>query len=454
MAQAATSTNTVRLPSADDQALIELMGKLAALSKDARIELHVLGRSIGSYANTDEVFSIHPRPSWAGRRVVNLIEVSGIGSARVRCHRAVTSFEGATPRVEPSDYEVEVSVLWRPDTGEPPAETLIAVSGLLDEYRASTRAHPLPKGGKPSGYEEVFARQIADLTTLQTQMLRDADETRSRREAELDERRKSQDQAFDDLKARFAEEQDLQRRLLQVQEQALEKRKQEIDDRNHMHARRALRGQITEDLRGRLSRPAVSRSTTLFRLAIFVAGSLLVAMLGTFAFQSGLELATLLKAQALAASDLPKPDEPVPGDLMSYVLIGRAALAATGAVALGFYLLSWARQLHDADLRSQRDLERYLYDIDRATWAIETVLEVQKASDGGTVPDQWIAGATNALFARSERRDEDQNSVEALGALLSFAAEAELGPGGTKIKLTKQGINRLKRSGLVADAEE
>jgi hypothetical protein len=85
------------------------------------------------------------------------------------------------------------------------------------------------------------------------------------------------------------------------------------------------------------------------------------------------------------------------------------------------------------------------------------ILEAQDKEQGrltDVVPDAWIAGATHGLFARSSPRDDDHATMEALGSLLNFAAEAEIGPGGTKLKLTKRGINQLRRKGLVAGDEE
>jgi hypothetical protein len=73
--------------------------------------------------------------------------------------------------------------------------------------------------------------------------------------------------------------------------------------------------------------------------------------------------------------------------------------------------------------------------------------------EAADVPEQWILGATHGLFSRAEPRSEDHSSMEALGALLSYAAEAEIGPGGTRLKLTPRGVRKLKKRGLVAEDE-
>ena len=106
------------------------------------------------------------------------------------------------------------------------------------------------------------------------------------------------------------------------------------------------------------------------------------------------------------------------------------------------------RQIHDSDLRAERDHERYLYDIDRASWAIETVLEAQRREGDEPpieIPNEWVQGVTRGLFTRSEARDPEETSLAAVGSLFNFAAEAELGPGGTKLKFNKPGLKALRR---------
>jgi hypothetical protein len=122
----------------------------------------------------------------------------------------------------------------------------------------------------------------------------------------------------------------------------------------------------------------------------------------------------------------------------------RFAIPAAAAAGLLFYILGWLKRLHSEDAQAERDLERYRYDIDRSSWAIETILEAQ-GKEGGTVPPEWITGVTHGLFTRAGNANEDRDAADALGSLLNFAAKAEFGPNGPKIEFSKRDLRRLSR---------
>jgi hypothetical protein len=111
-------------------------------------------------------------------------------------------------------------------------------------------------------------------------------------------------------------------------------------------------------------------------------------------------------------------------------------------ISLAAYLLNFLRQVHGEDLRAERELERYRYHVDRASWVIETALEAQ-LRDGEQepveIPPDWVQGVTRSLFQRREIRDPESNALAAVGSLFNFAAEAEVGPGGTRLKFKRPG---------------
>ena len=110
-----------------------------------------------------------------------------------------------------------------------------------------------------------------------------------------------------------------------------------------------------------------------------------------------------------------------------------------------FYLLTWLKRTHSEDVSAERELERYSYDIDRASWAIETILEAQ-AKETGEVPALWIEGVTRSLFARSAARDEDREALDALGSLLNVSAKAEIGPNGPRFEINRPGLRKLGKA--------
>ncbi len=309
---------------------------------------------------------------------------------------------------------------------------------LIEAYRFE--ANPKSEKGSSREVTKLFARQMADLASLQRQIVVEAEEARHQREMEYQQRLHAIEEEASAKRAQEAAANEAGWAKLQKERERLAAREVEIDDRSHMHARREMRERITKDLRDRLTRPPVSAEAKLMRRSISVTCYGLIALFSIAAIYSAVELAFLTNAGGV--------------DLKFYLAIGRftASLAATAAV--GFYLLGWLRRIHDDDVRSERDLERYLYDVDRASWAIDTILEAQSrdtADQQVAIPIEWIQGATHGLFARTERKNEDQAASEALGALLNFAAEAKFGPSGPEFKITKQGLAKARKSGLLTD---
>ena len=119
-------------------------------------------------------------------------------------------------------------------------------------------------------------------------------------------------------------------------------------------------------------------------------------------------------------------------------------MAAAGAAGFLVYMLGWLRRIQSEDVRAERDLERYRYDVDRASWAIETILEAQ-TKEAGVVPDRWIEGVTHGLFSRIEEPSDDGGALQVMSELLNVAARAKIGPGGTELEINRGGLRKLAK---------
>ena len=116
-----------------------------------------------------------------------------------------------------------------------------------------------------------------------------------------------------------------------------------------------------------------------------------------------------------------------------------SSLVGIGALA---YAASWLRTFYDGEVAASRAIDQYNYDLIRASWIIETVLEVREEHDS-VVPDRWIEGVTRGLFADSGSQTTTDESVQALKALLGFTASASFGPEGPKVELNQKGAKKL-----------
>jgi hypothetical protein len=96
-------------------------------------------------------------------------------------------------------------------------------------------------------------------------------------------------------------------------------------------------------------------------------------------------------------------------------------------------------------------LERYLYDVDRSSWVIETVLEAQSKENGqesANIPDNWLQGVTHGLFRQTEEVEDNDKAMEVLASLFKFSAKAKLGPQGPEFEMNNAGSRKFSKENL------
>jgi hypothetical protein len=423
---AQTIHNTKRIPNISDETVIALFDALVRKFPPSDMRIDAPSTSFGTFTNRDAFSPALKSRDWTASRGVSLAVAKLLnGLIHVNFHRYIT--EGQHQRA--SMWETEIYI---DRTGDAKPEQMIDVFQFVEDF-GRTHFAAVPTDVEPqSETRDILAAQISRLAELQTSIVQEAERARIAGEQRLTARRTELEAEIDRLKQSAETAVTAAREQLAEEEASLARRKQELDDRDHMHVRRGLRADITEDMQQRLASPPVSRSTSGLRTQITlysvvgIAVLLLVAGLG------------LWDARGLSARA---------ADMDAWAL-GYVALRVVGplAVATGLliYLLNWLRRVHAEDVRSERDLARYRYDINRASWAAETILEAQ--SDTGTrIPSDWIKGATQGLFSRSESGGDDRSAHDALAALLGFSAKARVGTDGLHVEMGKQDLRRISR---------
>lgn len=224
---------------------------------------------------------------------------------------------------------------------------------------------------------------------------------------------------------------------LRVREEELEARGKVLDDRDHMHVRRDLRSKITSAVQTRLSESLVPRTAGYMRWGVFGISLTASAVFALFAWEGITSYNGAI--EAIARSDVPRSP-----DVSTWLILIRGAISSV--VALGFivFAITWLRRIYQEDVQMHRDLERFAYDIDRASWAIETIMEASNVADNAGLPSAWIEGVTRNLF-ESQRHRQDDATSDALATLLSASARAEVGPGGAKFELNGNGAKKLAK---------
>ena len=130
-------------------------------------------------------------------------------------------------------------------------------------------------------------------------------------------------------------------------------------------------------------------------------------------------------------------------------LIFRGSLGILVATVFGVYILRYLRELEESATRRAVELERNLFDIDRASWVIETIMELREEEGISTVPDHWLRGATHNLFgANTSDEVTDLGPLDSLGELLAAGANLKVGNGSAELELSpKTSKNIAKNKG-------
>lgn len=359
------------------------------------------------------------------------------------------------PSLNPAYYDF---IKFEPVNGRIKAEKLVEVEEVIRRYLT------FPKANDAKGLAEntlgIIDRETASLAQLHHTMLENAENLRISYEGDAAERRKKfeglQLQAEEELRKREAES--LER--INSEKAALDEKIKQFDQSDHMFARRKLREDITTQVQDFLLRPAgarTSQSKILIIMMICLLGFFFAGFFAYESFQSFLSksqsqtisdaVAKILPQVKVSETATPSQNTTAVNEAVSAVLSNTTTndymlwlLALRGValsgVAIGFivYLLTFIRRNHDEELRYHREIQRYGMDINRASWVIETAMEMTN-KDGAQLPEKWVEGACAGLFQTSTKGDGEVSSLAALGAVMGLGPEVSVGPSGATIKL-------------------
>lgn len=117
--------------------------------------------------------------------------------------------------------------------------------------------------------------------------------------------------------------------------------------------------------------------------------------------------------------------------------------AVLSAVCVGFaaYLISMLRKSYDSEVHTLHEFQRYGMDINRASWVIETAMEMT-TKEGAALPERWIEGACAGLFQADNKKDAEVSSLAALGGVMGLGPEVTIGPTGASFKIPPKGARK------------
>ncbi len=376
------------------------------------------------------------------RHAIQSVTIVTSSAINISFHRGVSSnVQDPKASRQASPYFDELSLDPRRMEGYPESQQqFISCIDIIE--RALPRTVPLQEVDKGHTVIDVLQAEISGLADQYKAMLDGLAKEREEIRAAADEERQAARQAHDtamkeakaaaeEQKRQFDEYRKEQEAALAQRTNGLDERENDLDNRQHMHARRELREKISENFKERISKPVVSRTAKIMHWAVFV----LTLGAGIYLGVQGLiDFNTLIETSST---------EGFPGWLAagwafrSVVVLG---------VSIGFvaYAINWLRNVYLDDVRTRRQYERYGHDIDRASFVIETIMEVD-GKEKTLVPDTWIEGVCRNLFRNNTDDTSDNPSANVAAMLLESISGAKIGPDGTEVSMDRRGVRRFAK---------
>ena len=308
---------------------------------------------------------------------------------------------------------------------EPTTEELVSAIRIIEKH-----VQLLPFEGSASQTEpkDLLTAQIAGLSRLHEKLVSETVDLRARLENEKLDLKKDLEAELRAQRDALQSEHEKQRQEVETERKNLDEYRKSIDDRAYTFARREDRARITETISARLSTPGLSDTTLDQRKNVHRLLGALFSILVVAALFTGYELSTIDETSS-----------------KFWVTLARLSILSSASVGVAVYAIQWARKIYFEDARVERELERYSYDLNRASWIIETILEAKK-ENGGIPSETWIIGVCNNLFGGSQKKESEDSALEAFSDLLRVAAKAHVGTDGASLEFSNAGTKKIANS--------
>ena len=356
-----------------------------------------------------------------------------------------TSVEGSAFGIrKPSPYYDEFSLTphsGNKDRKQIPANDFIELTELFENLLP-----PVYVGDGLVESTDVITVLRAELTSQAEQlrgMIRDVNQERIRANQEIEKERQifyaeqnsARERLEEDNRQKIIEAEEkisTQRERLESEREELTKIRQNLDDRDHTHVRRELREIMNKSAESEIidtALPPRARflSTVIITISLVVAGVLFYFSYNSFAAYE---------------RSAPNMHEFNSADLF-FVL--RGFLASLGGLGFVIYAINWMRKIYTEDVSTQRTIKQHIFDLNRASWAIETIMDIGK-TEGRLPPETWISGVCRNLFDVTPGVDNRKTvSSQALAAVLNSASRVKVGPDGTEVELGSRGARSIAK---------
>jgi len=318
-------------------------------------------------------------------------------------------------------------------------------SETFDELKTMIAVHLSPSGNVDQliTNEGPFADLFTKLSSVSAGMADNLAQSQLQQQKRMDDLIEKQEKLHEIRLDEIEAAAKVEKEALEQIKDDLDAKEAELDNADARSTRRGIRGDITRNLVERQTQEIIPASARKLRFPILICGFLGLALsagLGLWSFSQ------IAKLAPTVAGDGTITQIPMSSWVLGSLLL-RGALGIVAATVIGLYMLNYLRSLEAEAGKRAHSLERYLFDIDRASWVIETVLEMGEEENGlSSVPPAWLDGVTQNLFGQDQSEKSDDGPVDTLTQLMASGAMVKVGNGEASIECSPKASKKVAKS--------
>lgn len=296
------------------------------------------------------------------------------------------------------------------------------VAKNLSAYSSERGLGETPEQIQLSAIHNATLERLEDLNE---NLVKDTHEYRNKIDTEFSEKKKLLETEFLERTKALNEEQSNKNEALKSEVDELEKRRQELDDKDNTHARREIRKDILQEIKSRQKEFKLTDGTVGLRKPIFVSMVLLIIVFITGALFTGAEL--LVKG--LNGNEF-------------IIAVIKQALYSAGAVGSLIFFIRWMNRWLEQHSQTEFHLKQFELDMERASWLVETSLEWNDAK-GTTMPLELMKSLSANLFNDKSEIEHIVHPADQLAsALLGSSSSIKLKAGDSIIEIDPKKLNK------------
>lgn len=263
------------------------------------------------------------------------------------------------------------------------------------------------------------------LEGLNESLVNSTHDYRNKIDTEFSEKTKSLESEFLEKSKTLDEDFRKKSDALESESDDLEKRRQELDDKDNTHARREIRKDILQEIKNRQQEFKLTDGTVGLRKPIFVSMVILVIVFVTGALLTGAELLV----QDLSGNEF-------------LVGIIKQAFYSAGAVGSLIFFIRWMNRWLEQHSQTEFHLKQFELDMERASWLVETSLEWNDAKGTTMPPDLMKSLSANLFLDKAEVENVAHPADQLASALFGSASSIKLKAGDSLVEIDPKKLNK------------